>query len=222
MLGGVRTEEIAVMSTTLTNRFLTLGAVGALLFEAVLLIEGATRPGYNAFIYYGSELSLSSDGWQQIANFILGGMLILAGALGIHGAIGPSWGARLLVLFGLSLVSAGVFVTDVRPGGYLAGVDQPAAMSLHGLLHGLSGLVCFTSLAVAALLLARRFRGSIWGVYSLATGLVVLASFVSSTASSTLSETGVIPDSPTGLLQRVGIVAGWTWFAVLALQLRSE
>lgn len=142
------------------------------------------------------------------------------GAVGINRAIGPSWGGRLLVLFGLSLVSAGVFVMDPRPG-YPPEVIERVPGTLHGILHGLSGLVCFNSLAVAAIVLARRFRGSVWCAYSLATGLVVIASFISSTASSTLSETGVLPDSPTGLLQRVGIVAGWTWFALLALRLRK-
>jgi hypothetical protein len=206
-----------MQNTAVTNRLLTLGAIGALAFEVVLLIEGATRPGYNAFIEFGSGLSLGPDGWQQIANFIIGGVLIAGGGLGIKRAIGPSWGARLLVLFGLSLIAAGVFVPDPRP----VDVTQPAAQTWHGLGHVISALVLFTSLATAAIMFARRFRGSSWFAYSLVTGLVVAASFVTSVVSNRLSETGAFPDSPTGLLQRIGIVAGWTWIALLALRLRS-
>lgn len=69
--------------------------------------------------------------------------------------------------------------------------------------------------------MARRFRGTPWAPYSLLTGVVVAASFVASTASSVLAETGVVPDSPTGPLPRIGIVAGWGWLALLALRLRE-
>ncbi len=209
-----------------TGRLLAAGAAGALLFVVVLFIEGATRPGYNAWLRFGSELSLSDQGWMQVANFIVSGLLIVLGAIGLARALrtgpGSTLGPILVSVFGFSLVSAGIFTMDPRPG-YPVGAVQSLTPTLHSILHGLSGMVCFGSVAAAAFVLARRFRDTsgLWMPYSTLTGIVVAASFVTATASSVLSETGVFPDAPTGLLQRIGIVAGWGWLAILTLRLRS-
>jgi hypothetical protein len=82
----------------------------------VLLIEGATRPGYSAWHTFGSSLSLSDQGWMQITNFIVCGLLTLGFAIGLrqvlHSGKGSVWGPMLLGLFGLELIIAGLFVTD--------------------------------------------------------------------------------------------------------------
>jgi len=36
---------------------------------------------------------------------------------------------------------------------------------------------------------------------------------------STLDERGLWPNAPTGFLQRIAIIGGWTWIAMLALHL---
>jgi hypothetical protein len=191
---------------------------------SVALIEGATRPGYSAWTHYVSELSLSDQGWMQIVNFIVAGMLIVCGAVGLartlqHGP-GAAWGPRLIGIFGVGLVAAGVFVMDPTHG-YPEALATRAPQTLHGVLHGVAGLVCFTSLGSAALVLARRFtRG--WAIYSTISGLIVLSFFVTSTMGDVLAKTDVIPDSPTGLLQRIAIVAGWTWLALLLLRVRRQ
>ncbi len=209
----------------MTIRLLTCGAVGTLLFVGVLLFEGATRPGYDAWVRYGSELSLSDQGWMQITNFIGCGLLIVLGAVGMARALKTGPGARLgpllVGLFGTGLVLAGIFTMDPRPG-YPLDVITAVPKTVHGTLHGLAGLLCFSSVAAAAIVLSRRFRGTPWAAYSLVTGMVVAASFIAATASSVLDESGVLPGAPTGLLQRVGIVAGWGWVALLTLRLRME
>ena len=210
--------------TMTTRRLMQAGAIGALLFVGVALGEGATRPGYSAWTHYVSELSLSDWGWMQITNFITAGLLILGGAIGLGRALpagpGATWGPRLLGVFGLGLVAAGVFTMDPTHG-YPAEVATRAPQTLHGVLHGVAGLVCFTSLGAAALVLARRFTGR-WAIYSTAIGLTVLSFFVLSTASDVLAKLGVLAESPTGLLQRIAIVGGWTWLAVLLLHLRPR
>jgi len=60
-----------------TEFLLLCGVIGPLLFIVVLLIEGATRPGYSALRNYGSDLELSNRGWEQIANFIVCGLLLV-------------------------------------------------------------------------------------------------------------------------------------------------
>lgn len=205
------------------------GAIGPLLFVIVLLIEGATRPGYSAWHNYGSSLSLSDQGWMQITNFLVCGLLVLGFAIGLRQVFrtgrGSVWGPLLLGIFGLALIVAGLFVTDPSLG-YPPGTHSNGAQTLHGIIHGVAGFVTFSSLALASFVMARRFAGDPvwkgWTLYSIVTGVLVISSFISSTAVSVLDERGVLPGSPTGLLQRIGIVAGWSWIAFLAIRLLGK
>jgi len=207
-----------------TRLLLMSGAVGPLLFITVFLIEGGSRPGYSAWRNYVSSLSLSDQGWVQIVNFIVCGVLTIFFAVGLRRVARPGrgsrWGPVLLGIFGLALISAGLFVTD--PGlGYPPG--SGTSRTAHGIVHGLSGLLSFSSLAAASFVMARRFaadpaaRG--WALYSTATGAVVALGFVAMTAFSTLDEKGILSPGPTGLIQRIAIVAGWGWIALLAIHL---
>src|SRR5215469_10254511 len=92
---------------------LVCGAIGPLLFIVVFLIEGATRPGYNAWRNVVSSLSLGEQGWMQIVNFLVCGALVVSFAIGLRWALSPgaasTWGPILLGAFGLCLVGAGLF-----------------------------------------------------------------------------------------------------------------
>lgn len=209
---------------------LTAGVVGPVLFMVVALIEGATRPGYSAWRNFISSLSLSDQGWEQIANFLVCGALIFAFALALPRAMGPSGsvrvGAVLLAALGVGLIAAGIFVTDPALG-YPPGATPSVPITWHqtwnGTLHGLAGLFDFTSLGVAAFVLARRFAGDPrwkgWVAFSIVVGVVVLASFVGGIVTSVLDQKGIWPDAPNGVIQRVGVVFGWTWIALLAWRL---
>jgi len=194
------------------------GAVGPQLFVVVLLIEGATRPGYSAWHTFGSLLSLGDQGWMQITQFLVCGVLVLGFAIGLrqvfHSGKGSVRGPVLLGLFGLLLIIAGTFVTD--PGqGYPVGVAPLANPTGHGIIHALSGLAIFIVVPIAAFVMIRRFAGDPtwrgWVFYSLLTGLIMLLSFF-------LSQ---LPGASAlaGLLQRVGIIAGWVWVSLFALAL---
>src|SRR5206468_11503164 len=51
----MQTEKNHEMEQSVVTRFLIAGgAIGSLLFMIVLLIEGATRPGYSAWHNYGA------------------------------------------------------------------------------------------------------------------------------------------------------------------------
>ncbi len=67
-----------------TEFLLLCGVIGPLLFILVFLIEGATRPGYSAWRTQVSYLALSTQGWEQIANFIICGALVIAFAVGLR------------------------------------------------------------------------------------------------------------------------------------------
>jgi hypothetical protein len=229
----MKTAEVVnakVSQNRLTLWLLAGGVVGPLLFIVVFLIEGATRPGYSVWRNYVSDLALSDQGWEQIANFIVCGLLCIGFALGLRRVwrTGPAsvWGPLLIAVFGLSLVVAGVFVTD--PGrGYPPGAPlKGSPLTLHGLVHGINGIVAFSTLAIACFVLARRFAvepgGRGWARYSRITGALVLLLFVLGTVSGALDENGIL-SAPTGLIQRTQIILGWSWLALTALRvLRQE
>src|SRR5438105_12318119 len=176
----MQAEKNYFTKQSLVTRFLIIGgAIGPLLFIVVLLIEGATRPGYSVWHNYGSSLSLSDQGWMQIANFLVCGLLTLGFAFGLRQVFqtgrGSLWGPILLGVFGVSLIVAGLFVTDPSLG-YPPGTHGSGPQTLHGTIHGVAGLVAFTSLPIASFVIARRFAGDSnwkgWALYSIATGVL--------------------------------------------------
>lgn len=213
---------------TSTEFLLFCGVVGPPLFVLVLLIEGATRPGYSAWRTDGSYLALSNQGWEQIANFLLCGVLCIAFAVGLQRiwrtGRASVWGPRLVGLFGLGLLIAGVFVID--PGqGYPPGAPLNGGLhTTHGWIHGINGLLLFTVvLPAACFVLARRFAADPqhrrWATYSWLTGaLILVIALPINTIVVPFAEYFGLPVVD-GLIQRVEITLGWAWIALSALQL---
>jgi hypothetical protein len=150
------TEKNQTRDYPLTTRLLiTGGAIGPLLFTMVYLIEGATRPGYDAWRQAASALSLSEQGWMQIVNFIVCGLLILGFAVGLwqtlRGGRGATWGPILLAAVGAGLMIAGIFVTDPAQGyppGTLAGPALHVAFAIASAQDGPAGLFERISLSI--------------------------------------------------------------------------
>jgi hypothetical membrane protein len=215
------TKRMDVAMDQSTRLLLAGGVVGPPLFVVVLLIEGATRPGYSAWRYYGSFLELSNQGWEQIVNFIVCGLLVLGFAVGLRRVFRPGkasiGGPILLGIFGLGLVAAGVFVTDPSMG-YPPGTSVSGGPhTLHGNIHALVGALVFITLASACFVLARRFAGDPqwkgWALYSVVSGVLVLVFFVGSFVPA------VLLAGTAGLVQRSAIVIGWGWITLLAARL---
>src|SRR6266567_426199 len=226
----MQTEKNHEMEQSVVTRFLIAGgAIGPLLFMIVLLIEGATRPGYSAWHNYGSSLSLGDQGWMQIANFLVCGLLTLGFAVGLRQVFqtgrGSVWGPILLGVFGVSLIVAGLFVTDPSLG-YPPGTHGSGPQTLHGTIHGLAGLIAFSSLPIASFVMARRFAGDPnwkgWALYSIVTGVLVIVFFIASTTVSVLDESGVLPGLLPACFNALAIIAGWSWIALLAISLLSQ
>ena len=226
----MRAENSQTQAYPLPIRLLiACGALGPILFILVFLVEGAIRPGYSAWHNFVSDLSLSNQGWMQIANFLICGVLMLCFALGLRQVFrtgrGSVWGPLLLGIFGLSLLIAGFFVTDPGLGYYPPGTSS-STHTLHGTIHGANAPLAFGSLTIAIFVLARRFasdrqwRG--WALYSLVTGILFLGSFIAGLAVAVLDQNGVLPNSPAGLLERIAIIIGWGWIALLALRLLRQ
>lgn len=215
-----------------TEFLLLCGVIGPPLFFVVLLIEGATRPGYVAWQTQGSYLALSDQGWEQITNFLVFGSLLLAFAGGLrriwHTGRASVWGPLLVGLLGLGMVLLGAFVAD--PGdGYPPGTPfNIPPHTWHGWAHGITGLVWFiVVLPAACFVLARRFaaepQNRRWATYSWMTGaLILLISTILTTIVIPIAQASLGLPVIDGLIQRVEIFIGWTWLALTALRLWRE
>jgi hypothetical protein len=217
-------NDISTSHPRLTNSMLMCGAAGPALFVVASLLDGAFRPGYSAWHHFTSELALGAGGWRQIANFLVCGVSVLCLALGMRWTLrGGKGGSSIPItfgVFGLSLILAGVFVTDPALG-YPPG-STPTQSSAHGNIHNMAGLIMFSSLAVAAFLMANTLAASPgwtgWPLYSRLTGLLVFAFFVISIVLASMETSGSISNAPVGLTQRVAIVSGWGWISLSAIR----
>ena len=212
-----------------TRLLIACGAFGPILFILLFLIESAIRPGYSSWHNFVSDLSLSDQGWMQIANFLICGILVLCFALGLRQVLksgkGAIWGPLLLGVFGLSLLIAGFFVTDPSLGYYPPGTSS-STNTLHGMIHGANAPISFGSLTIAIFVMAWRFasdpewRG--WALYTLVSGILLVGFFIACIVVAVLDQKGILPNSPTGLLERIAIVIGWGWIALLAIRLLRQ
>ncbi|GAA3265509.1 DUF998 domain-containing protein [Dactylosporangium vinaceum] len=192
------------------------GIAGPALFTVVTLTEGLTRPHYHPARELISELALTSRGWVQIANFLTIGLLLIAFATGLRQMVhsGPAsvWGPRWVMLTGVALIAAGVFVTDPGPH-YPPGATSQT--SWHGVLHQIAGLLVFLSLAMTAFIYARRFARP----YGVAAGTLIVALFLGASVMLGLSFAGTWSDAPAGLLESLSLYLGLAWLVALAAHL---
>ena len=140
--------------------WLTYGVASSLLFPIIYLIEGATRPGYNAWSQTISALSHGPGGWIQQLNFVVCGVSILWMAFvwrkiltgGVCGRLYPI----LRGIEGFGLIAVAIFPQDP--------------------LHTVSLVVIVEAMTFGLFVIARRFwkrplwRG--WVTFSLACGLL--------------------------------------------------
>ncbi|MBB5079289.1 DUF998 domain-containing protein [Nonomuraea endophytica] len=196
-----------------TRALLGCGVVAGPVFVASFLLQGAVLAGYDPLRHPVSSLALGPYGWVQSASFIGCGLLVVALAVALTGL----WGRLLLGVWGLSLVGAGVFITD-PVGGYPPGTPPLSDYTTSGLLHDLFAIPTLVALPIACLVLARRF-GRAWTVYSLVTAAVFPALWI-------LAGLGFQQDPSlvevAGLFQRAAITTAWAWITALAVTLRQS
>jgi len=171
--------------STHTQRLLMCGAAAGPLYVLVGLGQVLTREGFDVRVQALSLLSNGDLGWIQIANFLITGALVIAGALGLRRALagqrGGTWAPILLGLYGVGLIGAGIFPAD--PGqGFPPGTPMTGTtMSTNGLMHFVCGGIGFYALIAATLALTRRtlvLGEMAWAIYSALTGVFFLVSFL--------------------------------------------
>ena len=159
---------------------LLVGVTAAVVFVAVLLIEGARRPDYDPMYHTGSELELGERGWVQRANFLLMGGGVLAYSVGVARTLNTNVSAVLLAVFGLGLIVAGVFAPDPLRG-YPPGAqsEAPAKLTWQHWVHAVvGGPVAFFALFAACLTVAGHLEGA-WRLYTVLTAVAGLALTIS-------------------------------------------
>jgi len=137
-----------------TRSLLLCGIVGGPLFVVVGLVQAITIPGFDLTHHYLSQLSSGDLGWIQMANFVVGGLLTIAAAIGVRRALGGGTLGRvaptLLAIFGVGFAAAGVFVADPALGFPPGTPDAiPTSQSWHSMMHGVAAIVSFVFLVGA-------------------------------------------------------------------------
>jgi hypothetical protein len=169
--------------TRATRRLLALGAAAGPFYIVVGLLQMFLREGFDPRRHALSLLSNGDRGWVQIANFLVSGGLVLAGAIGIRRACraqpAGTWAPVLLTFYALGLVGAGIFRADPADG-FPPGAPPFHGLTRSGLLHFVCGGIGFYAVIAACFVFARRFarareRGFAW--WSIATGVVFFIAF---------------------------------------------
>jgi hypothetical protein len=139
--------------------WLTYGVAGTALFPIIYGIEGATRPGYDAWRQTISALSLGPGGWIQQLNFALCGVSVLWMAFVwrkiLAGGVCATWYPIMRGIEGMGLIAIAIFTRDP--------------------LHTVFLVVIVNAMTIGLFVIARRFwrnphwRG--WVAFTVACGL---------------------------------------------------
>lgn len=204
--------------TSVTRSLLGYGVIAGPVYIAVSLAQALTREGFDLGRHAWSMLANGGPGWIQIANLVVAGLASVACAVGLRRALAPgpgaTWAPRLVGVYGVSLVGAGIFRAD--PGmGFPAGTPEgPGPVSWHGMLHFACGAVGFLCVIVACFVIGRRFAAegrTGWAVSSRLTGALFLVTFAAMASGG-----GAVWAN---LAFVIGIVVLWAWLSALSLHL---
>lgn len=183
------------------------GLSGALAFPAIFLLSGWLRADYSSLRHTVSALATGSPRWLQTASFVLCGLAITLGAVGV------AQEGRLLLavtigVFGIALVLSGVFPMDPMRG-YPAGTPQedPDDLSTSHRLHDLAGAVVFFGMPVMPVVMA--LSSTSWTV----SVLTVLLAIGLGAGVAGFSRAWERDDPRTGLVQKVTLAAACLWLA---------
>jgi hypothetical membrane protein len=181
-------------------------------------IEALTRTGFDLAHDDLSLLSNGPFGWIHITLLVVTGSLVVLGGAGLRSVLrSPATRAPwFLIVFGVGLIAAGVFVADPM-GGFPPGTPagHPLHVSPQGTAHFIAAALGFLGLLIACALLGRRFsrtgdRGL--ALYSVVTGVIFLAAFagIATGSTSTLVVFGFW----------AGVILAFTWLTTLCLRYR--
>jgi hypothetical protein len=208
-----------------TRGLLWAGVAGVVLFAVVFTVLSAIRAAYDPARHFVSILSLGEGGLAQVANFVLGGALIVCLGAGLArrwtSGTGARWVPRLVTAAGAALIGCGVFLPDPSLGYPPGTPDQLITpLTWHGAIHYLCATAIGLTLSAAVLLSIRRgIALADRPLIAISAGTVVAAV---GGCVVVLLLGGGDPVQRVGLFERIGIYAGWAWLAAIGfLDLRD-
>ncbi len=225
----MKSESLYTVSSetaNLTKVLLVCGVIAGPLYIALGVIQMFIRPGFDPTRHDLSLMSNGALGWIQITNFVVTGLLVIAGAIGmrrvLRGSRGGTWGPLLIGVYGLGLIGAGIFTADPALGFPPGTPANAQTISWHGFMHFVTGGIGFLALIAACFIFARRFsvlkqRG--WAIYSLITGVLFFAAFF---GIATGSQQGGATQVFVTLAFTVAVVIAWAWISIMAARLLKE
>jgi hypothetical membrane protein len=221
----IRCEGENMMTLTFTNDaklangLLRCGIIAGPLYVGLGLIQMAIRPGFDITRHSLSLMSNGNLGWIQILNFLVTGLLLILGAVGVRQVLqsgpGSKWAPLMLGLYGLGLVGASIFSADPALGFPPGTPLEGNPISWHGMLHLIAGTIGFSGFIAVCFIFARRFQRLQqpgWAWYSLITGILFLVSFVGIASGS---------KGPVSAFFAIAVVLGFTWISVLLSRLQA-
>jgi hypothetical protein len=205
---------------------LAAGLVAGPLLLLILLIDGATRPGYDQVRHGVSQLGTGDRGWLVQASFVGCGVLFAVLAVGVHRRLRhasprSAWLPRWLGVLALGLVLAGVAPTDPALG-FPPGAPAPAAMSPAAGVHQVGGALVFIGLIGAGIVAGRwsaRAGDRRWARYSIGTAIAVTGTALAAGVVYRLIQRGVVDTGPAGLLELIAFILGFGWTAAFSAAL---
>jgi len=213
-------------ATSPTRALLACGIAAGPLYVGSGALEMLTRPGFDPLRHDLSLMANGDLGWIHSGLLLLTGLLVVASSVGLRAAVrrGPAsvWGPRLLALYGLGLIGAGLFAADPAYG-FPPGTPADAHdVSWHGLLHLVTGAVGFVGLIAACFVFARRFsqrRLTAWTTFCRLTGVVYAAAFIGIAAG---SQQGGTIGALVIVVFTAAVVLGWAWLSAVEVFLSQE
>ncbi|MGI5178177.1 DUF998 domain-containing protein [Dactylosporangium sp. CA-152071] len=204
-----------IRANRVTRSLLGYGVLAGPFYVGVSLAQALTRDGFDLTRHAWSLLSNGGLGWIQITNFVLTGLMVIAAAVGLHRALpGSPWAARLVAVYGASLVAAGALRADPAMGFPAGTPEGPGTVSWHGIGHLAAGGIGFLCVIVACFVVARRFGregGKGWALYSRVSGVLFLAGFAG------IASGNSAPTLTLGFVAAVIVI--WTWLAAVSVKL---
>jgi hypothetical membrane protein len=202
----------------ITRSLLGYGVLAGPFYIAVSVGQALVRDGFDLTRHEWSLLANGPGGWIQILNLVLTGLMVVAAAVGFRRALregrAARWAPRLLGVYGIALVAAGIFRADPM-NGFPAGTPEgpPVHPTLAGTLHLAAGGVGFLALVAATWLLAARFRHEgrrRQAAVTRATGVLFLVAFAG------IASGAVSP--ALNLAFTAAVVLTWAWLSLASLQ----
>jgi hypothetical protein len=207
-----------------TRALLTCGMVAGPFYLAVGIVQGVLRDGFDFSQHALSHLANGAWGWIQTLNLTIGGVLVVAAAMGVHRTLRANTrmpgrvisATILLALFGIGMIGSAAFPAD-PVAGFPPGTPDlmPTTVSTTGLLHYLMGGLGFLALAASAILtmFPMRERGyHTMAYFSVFAGLSIIAGFFAPMLGLRSPVLGIW----------YAVLVGWLWLLILCQLLLRE